>query len=262
MKRPARHRGRRRIRWSSRACSCAISKSPPRTRRRGARLAARARRRRAPHRSALRSRAGAALVGDLEATAARLFAGDRARALRYLQDEQGTLILAALRAAGLAQPALFVHDFPPRRLANLRQLYGDVDAVPSARRGGDPARARGARREPARRCAPARARRRQIRRAHGAQPAGAADARDGRHARARSLRASPGAPRLGGVRGAGGRRRTPRALEDVRACSPRSTSSSRASARRARRRGDAAAALALRGRGAAARFSVGPWRRR
>jgi CheY-like chemotaxis protein len=70
-----------------------------------------------------------ALVGDVAATAQRLFGGDSERALRYLQDEQGTLILADLRAAGFAQRALFVHDFPPRRLANLRRLYGDVDAV-------------------------------------------------------------------------------------------------------------------------------------
>jgi len=72
-----------------------------------------------------------ALVGDVEATATRLFAGDGERALRYLQDEQGTLILAELRAAGFFHRALFVHDFPPRRLANLRRLYGDVSAVPS-----------------------------------------------------------------------------------------------------------------------------------
>jgi hypothetical protein len=71
------------------------------------------------------------LLGDLPATAARLFAGDEARALRYLQDQQGTLILAALRAAGHAQPAVFVHDFPPRRLENLRRLYGRVAAVPA-----------------------------------------------------------------------------------------------------------------------------------
>lgn len=73
----------------------------------------------------------AALTGDVAATAERLFAGDSERALRYLQDEQGTLILADLRAAGFAHRALFVHDFPPRRLANLRRLYGDVDAVPA-----------------------------------------------------------------------------------------------------------------------------------
>jgi hypothetical protein len=72
-----------------------------------------------------------ALVGDLAATAARLFDGDEVRALRYLQDQQGTLILEALRRAGHRQPALFVHDFPPRRLANVRALYGDVSAVPS-----------------------------------------------------------------------------------------------------------------------------------
>ncbi len=71
------------------------------------------------------------LLGDVEATADRLFAGNRARALRYLQDQQGTLILAALRAAGHHQPALFVHPFPPRRLGNLRQLYGAVEAVDS-----------------------------------------------------------------------------------------------------------------------------------
>lgn len=71
------------------------------------------------------------LVGDVAATAARLFGGDSERALRYLQDEQGTLILAELRAAGFRHPALFVHDFPPRRLANLQRLYGDVEAVPS-----------------------------------------------------------------------------------------------------------------------------------
>ena len=71
----------------------------------------------------------AALVGDLAATAARLFAGDTTRALRYLQDQQGTLILAELRAAGFWLPALFVHDFSARRLDNLRRLYGAVDAV-------------------------------------------------------------------------------------------------------------------------------------
>jgi len=72
-----------------------------------------------------------ALVGDVAATAQRLFGGDEARAQRYLADHQGTLILGALRDAGYAQPALFVHDFPPRRLANLQRLYGAVAAVPS-----------------------------------------------------------------------------------------------------------------------------------
>ena len=71
------------------------------------------------------------LVGDVDDTAARLFGGDRARALRHLQDQQGALVLGALRAAGHTQRAVFVHDFPPRRLANLRALYGEVHAVPS-----------------------------------------------------------------------------------------------------------------------------------
>jgi len=71
------------------------------------------------------------LTGDLDATAERLFAGDRVRALRHLQDQQGVLILAELRKLGHRQPAVFVHDFPSRRLENLRRLYGDVRAVPS-----------------------------------------------------------------------------------------------------------------------------------
>ncbi len=72
-----------------------------------------------------------ALVGDVDETARRLFGGDAARAVRYLQDQQGTLILQQVRSAGHQQPALFVHGFPARRLENLRQLYGDVRAVPS-----------------------------------------------------------------------------------------------------------------------------------
>ncbi len=69
------------------------------------------------------------LVGDLATTATRLFAGDQARALRHLQDQQGALVLGALREAGHRQPAVFVQDFPARRLENLRKLYGDVRAV-------------------------------------------------------------------------------------------------------------------------------------
>jgi hypothetical protein len=72
-----------------------------------------------------------ALVGDMTSTAERLFGGDTARALRHLQDQQGTLILAELRRAGHRQPALFVHEFPDRRLQNLRKLYGDVRTVPA-----------------------------------------------------------------------------------------------------------------------------------
>lgn len=71
------------------------------------------------------------LVGDVDAIARRLFGGDRARALRWIKDQQGTLVLAEIRKAGFPQRAVFVHDFPPERLANLGKLYGDVHAVPS-----------------------------------------------------------------------------------------------------------------------------------
>jgi DNA-binding NarL/FixJ family response regulator len=73
----------------------------------------------------------ATLVGDVAGSAQRLFAGDEARALRHVQDQQGVLILAELRKAGHLQPAVFVHEFPARRVANLRQLYGDVRTVPN-----------------------------------------------------------------------------------------------------------------------------------
>jgi CheY-like chemotaxis protein len=71
------------------------------------------------------------LVGGIEETAQRLFAGDRGRSLRHLQDQQGVLILAELRKAGHSQPAVFVYQFPPRRLQNLRKLYSDVRTVPN-----------------------------------------------------------------------------------------------------------------------------------
>ena len=71
------------------------------------------------------------LIGDVPAIARRMFGGDAQRALRWLKDQQGTLILAELRKAGFAQPAVFVHDFPAERLRNLRKLYGDVHAVPT-----------------------------------------------------------------------------------------------------------------------------------
>jgi hypothetical protein len=70
------------------------------------------------------------LVGDLPDLARRMFAGDLERARRWAKDQQGTLVLAELRKAGFTQRAVFVHDFPPDRLANLRRLYGDVHAVP------------------------------------------------------------------------------------------------------------------------------------
>ena len=74
--------------------------------------------------------AGPALLGELGDVAQGLFGGDRARAARHLQDQQGLYILRALRERGHRQRAIFVHDFSPRRLANLRAMYGDVEAVP------------------------------------------------------------------------------------------------------------------------------------
>ena len=71
------------------------------------------------------------LIGDIAATARRRFAGDTHRAIRHLKEQQGTLVLGALREAGCDAPAVFVHDFPPRRLTNLRRLYGNVSAVPA-----------------------------------------------------------------------------------------------------------------------------------
>jgi len=70
------------------------------------------------------------LTGDVTAVAQRMFGGDTQRALRWLKDQQGTLILKVLREAGHHQRAVFVHDFAEDRLANLRRLYGDVHSVP------------------------------------------------------------------------------------------------------------------------------------
>ena len=73
----------------------------------------------------------ASLVGDVDATARRRFAGDTHRAIRHLKEQQGTLVLGVLREAGCTAPAVFVHDFPPGRLRNLQRLYGTVRAVPA-----------------------------------------------------------------------------------------------------------------------------------
>jgi hypothetical protein len=70
------------------------------------------------------------LLGDTDELAARLFAGDRGRAIRWQKDQHGVLLLAALRAAGHRAPAVFVHDFDARRMANLRALYAPLVAVP------------------------------------------------------------------------------------------------------------------------------------
>jgi ActR/RegA family two-component response regulator len=71
------------------------------------------------------------LAGDIDAVAKRLFASDRAEAVKYLKEHQGTLILKELRSKNCNARAIFIHDFPIKRLENLRRLYGDVAAFPS-----------------------------------------------------------------------------------------------------------------------------------
>ncbi len=71
------------------------------------------------------------LLGDLPETTER-FDGDPVRARVFLEDHQGTYILAAIRAAGDATPAVFSHDFDgePRRWANLDRRYAPVRYLP------------------------------------------------------------------------------------------------------------------------------------
>lgn len=70
------------------------------------------------------------LLGDVKQVASEYFGGDMGRAQRYVEENQGTLVLAAMREAEHHQPVLFVHDMPRRKLENLRRLYGQVHAVP------------------------------------------------------------------------------------------------------------------------------------
>lgn len=67
------------------------------------------------------------LVGDLDGLVDR-FLGDQDRARRFLIDNQGAYVLAALRDAGHAQPVLFSYDFDgePRRYRNLESRYGPL----------------------------------------------------------------------------------------------------------------------------------------
>lgn len=71
------------------------------------------------------------LLGDLAETAER-FNGDPVRATRFLEENQGVYVLAALRGAGCALPAVFSHDFSgePRRWAALERKYGPVAWLP------------------------------------------------------------------------------------------------------------------------------------
>lgn len=70
------------------------------------------------------------LLGDVEQVADDYFGGDLTRAQRYIEDNQGTMILAEMRQRRFGQPVLFVSDMPARKLANLRRLYGKVHTVP------------------------------------------------------------------------------------------------------------------------------------
>jgi DNA-binding response OmpR family regulator len=71
------------------------------------------------------------LLGDLDAAADR-FNGDPVQARRFLEDHQGTYILAALREAGHVHPVLMSYDFgaEPRRWERLSARYGPVDYLP------------------------------------------------------------------------------------------------------------------------------------
>jgi CheY-like chemotaxis protein len=71
------------------------------------------------------------LLGDLAATADR-FNGDAVQARNFLEDHQGTFVLAALRERGLAVPVLMSYDFEgePRRWSRLSTRYAPVDFVP------------------------------------------------------------------------------------------------------------------------------------
>lgn len=74
-----------------------------------------------------------ALLGDVAALTQR-FAGDRGKAIRFLQENQGTLVLSALRAGGYSLPVLFSYNFDeePRRWARVKTANGRVDYVPDS----------------------------------------------------------------------------------------------------------------------------------
>lgn len=73
----------------------------------------------------------AALLGDLDALTLR-HNGDPVRARQYLEANQGTYILDAVRSAGHSLPALYSYDFDaePRRWKVLAARYAPVDYLP------------------------------------------------------------------------------------------------------------------------------------
>ena len=67
------------------------------------------------------------LLGDLAVTADR-FNGDAHRATRFLEEHQGTYVLAALREAGCGLPVVMSYDFDsePRRWTHLERRYRPI----------------------------------------------------------------------------------------------------------------------------------------
>lgn len=74
----------------------------------------------------------ARLLGDLAAAADRCN-GDRERATRFLEDNQGAYVLAAIRDAGHSIAVVFSYDFEaePRRWKNLEQRFRPLDYLNS-----------------------------------------------------------------------------------------------------------------------------------
>jgi CheY-like chemotaxis protein len=67
------------------------------------------------------------LLGDMEAAAER-FSGDREQALRFLENNQGAYILAALRKAGHQLGVVWSYDFDgePRRWKHMAKTYAPL----------------------------------------------------------------------------------------------------------------------------------------
>ena len=70
------------------------------------------------------------LLGDIDEVAER-FNGDLVQARQFVEDHQGTYILAAIRAAGCVTPVLLSYDFTtePRRWERLAARYAPVAFV-------------------------------------------------------------------------------------------------------------------------------------
>lgn len=74
---------------------------------------------------------GELLLGDLQEVSNR-FNGDVQKARAFLETNQGTFVLAAVRQAGFLLPVLVSYDFAnePRRWANLVRMYGPLAWLP------------------------------------------------------------------------------------------------------------------------------------